>query len=198
MPVELLQTVQLALGVIFLLSTASKLLNPNHFAHGVAEYQIVPAYLSYPVAAHIIALEGWLAFAHLTGMLLAAALRAGVALLVAFAVAVVINLARGRLLPCYCFGEGGREQISYLTLIRLLCLLVGELLLLFQRYALGSHLLRDNYRLYGLFRLGPALLGTMLLLLGGMWILESTNVFQLLRSIVSPMASVRDGRGLRE
>src|SRR5262245_20272080 len=62
--------VQLAVGLVFLLSAAGKIMTPRDFARGVVEYQVLPDRLSYLVGLLLIPTEILLAAVHLTGMLL--------------------------------------------------------------------------------------------------------------------------------
>ena len=122
--------IQLALGMVFLLSAASKLRNPMEFSRGVREYRVVPVAFVGPASILLIALEISLAIGHLTGFLLVVVIPLGFAALCCFAAAVSINLRRGRALPCYCFGSRNGETISTHTLVRILFLGLGELFLL--------------------------------------------------------------------
>ena len=97
---------RMALGLLFLVAGLSKARDHRAFQLAVASFQIVPARLAPPVATLIVAME--LAG---SGLLLAGtyewlgALLLGV-LLVAFTVALVVNLLRGRRnLDCRCFGQ---------------------------------------------------------------------------------------------
>ncbi len=104
--------VQLALGVVFLLSDTAKLRNPMTFAFGLL---LMPG-------------EVFLALSHLTGWLIVVGVPLAMVTLVSFAVAVGVNLLRRREVPCYCFGDG-RETISGRSLTRLLMMTSGEVVL---------------------------------------------------------------------
>lgn len=119
---------QLALGVVFLLSALPKLRRPRAFARDVTAYEILPPSVACVFALVVIPLELFLAFAFLTGRLVIAALPVAMALLLAFLIAVGINLQRGRRVPCGCFGEAS-EPISPRAVARLLLLLAVTLLL---------------------------------------------------------------------
>jgi hypothetical protein len=120
---------QLAIGIIFSISVVAKLRDPKSFVRGVRDYNIVGASLSGAVSFAVILLEGGLAFAHLTGWLLATFLPLGILMLLAFSLAVAVNLGRGRTLPCHCFGHG-HETISLRTSFRLILIMLGEAFLL--------------------------------------------------------------------
>jgi len=124
--------IQLALGLVFAVTATAKLRAPKVFARGVVDYRIVPHSLAYPLGFVLIGAEALLAIAHLTGCLLAIAIPLGFGMLTSFAVAVSVNLSRGRSLPCYCFGGNSEEQISLHTLTRVLLLTGAELFLFAQ------------------------------------------------------------------
>lgn len=126
---------QLSLGIIFLLSAIPKIRQPIAFAHNVIAYDVLPIRVAHAFALIMIPLEALLAISFLTGWLLDSALPIATIILIAFAIAVGINLRRNRKVPCGCFGDAS-EQISPRTLVRLLLLLVTTLLLLILRSAL--------------------------------------------------------------
>jgi hypothetical protein len=171
--------VQLAVGLVFLLSASGKLLRPAEFARGVADYQILPESLSFGVGLMLIPVEIFLASAHLSGWLLWAAVPLGLATLASFAIAVGVNLKRGRALPCHCFGGQGGETISGRTLARLLLLCAGELLLFVDPAPSGRLTYPD--RVDSFAELGLALFWATLLLIAGLWLLSTPEVVALLR-----------------
>ena len=178
---EVRLVMQLALGLVFLLSAAGKLRDPAGFARGVVDYRILPASLAYPLGFLILGIEGWLAIAHLTGWLLAAAVRVGFGTLASFAVAVGVNLARGRALPCYCFSGHGGETISGRTLARLLLLLSGEAHLLAHSNLLTTSQLAYTGRSVSFGDLALALFWATFLLVVGSWVLNFPDLVGMLR-----------------
>lgn len=118
--------VQLTLGIVFTTSSAAKVMSLKRFLRGIREYDILPARLTIIVGLAIVLGELFLAFAHLTGLLLAIAVPFGILLLCSFVSAVGTNLIRNRTVPCYCFGTGEEEAISSRSLIRLALVLVAE------------------------------------------------------------------------
>ena len=172
--------VQLAIGLVFLLSAPGKLLNPRGFARGVSEYQVLPESLGYRVGLFLIPLEVFLAVSHLSGWLLAFAVPLGLAMLASFATAVAVNLKRGRVLPCYCFGGHGGETISGHTLGRLLLLFASELLLLADPSLFMASQVIYPDRIASLLGFGLALFWAMFLLVAGFWLLSATDVIELL------------------
>lgn len=120
---------RLTLGIVFLLSAIPKLRQPLTFARSVAAYDILPTKLSYLFAIVLVPLEASLALSFLTGWIIDIALPLAAVILVAFLIAVGINLRRGRSILCGCFSDAN-EQISPRTAIRLLLLLFVVLVLI--------------------------------------------------------------------
>jgi len=172
---------QLAIGLVFLLSACGKLLNPHGFARGVMDYQVLPNSLAYGVGLVLIPVEVLLAVSHLSGWLLAFAVPLALAILASFAAAVAVNLRRRRVLPCYCFGDHGGETISRRSLIRLLLLVAGELLLLANPTLFATSQLVYPHRLAGFSDLGLVLFWAIFLLVAGLWFLSIADVMEVLR-----------------
>lgn len=172
---ELLASVQLALALVFLFSTAGKLRNPRRFALGLADYNVLPTRFVNFAAFLVIALEGLLALAHLTGRLLAIVLPLGIGLLASFAFVVGVNLKRGRPLSCHCFGRDG-DTISRATLARLALLASGEAFLLEMHEPIyPTHLAPGD--------LGVAVFWATLLLIAGLWLSTVRDVVLVWRSV---------------
>lgn len=173
MPDKLCLVAQLALGGVFLVSSASKLRNPRRFARALTEYQILPAGLKNITAGLVIGLEILLGIAHLTGQLLTYALPVGVALLGTFAVALGLNLKRGRALPCHCFGQDSRA-ISGATLVRLALLASGEVFLWKAHQTVYVQLIPFPELTFGLFWAAS-------LLAAGLWVFAAGDLISLFR-----------------
>jgi Methylamine utilisation protein MauE len=124
---QLAYAVQLALGIVFTLAALPKLRSWRAFAHTVARYRLLPRRLVRPFATAAVATESFLAVTFVTGWLLPVALPLAATALALFAVAVGVNLRRGRRIPCGCFGGEG-ERISARSLARLGVLLAGVVL----------------------------------------------------------------------
>ncbi|OLB73944.1 MAG: hypothetical protein AUI14_24955 [Actinobacteria bacterium 13_2_20CM_2_71_6] len=118
---------QLALGVVFLVSTAGKLRSPAAFLRGVAEYEILPRPLALALGVALIPAEAFLAVAYLTGWAVAVAPPLTVVLLLVFAAAVAITLRRRRDVLCHCYGSFGSERVSLRSLAQLGLLLAAAL-----------------------------------------------------------------------
>src|SRR6266550_9357115 len=127
---EIVLIARFTVATVFLLSVAGKLRDPRSFARGIEDYEILPERMALTASLFIIVVESWLAIAHLAGWWLRLAVPLGIGAFSTFAVAVAINLYRGRALPCYCFDANGGQPISGRTLLRLLLLLSVEVFLL--------------------------------------------------------------------
>jgi Methylamine utilisation protein MauE len=175
--------VQLAVGLVFLLSVRGKLMNPLGFARGVIEYRILPDRVSYLAGLLLIPTEILLAATHLTGWLLSFGVLSGIVVLTCFMAGVAINLRRGRLLPCHCFGASKGDVISGRTLARLALLMAGELLLLASAdfSSANSPVNLDRFRDVSEF--GPAFLSAVFVLVFGNWLLNAADVVKLLRPL---------------
>jgi len=175
---------QHALGIVFLLSATAKARDPGGFARGVMEYKVLPRLLSYCIGLVLLPLEAFVSASHLTGWRLDLAVPLGLVLLLSFVLGVGVNLGRGRVLPCYCFGSGARggETISGRTVARLLLLLSGEVFLLVE----GSLLTKSRPAIYpwqagGLLEFSLAVFWAGFALLAGSWLLSFTDLLNLLR-----------------
>jgi hypothetical protein len=173
---------QLALGLVFLLSSLSKLRHPAAFLRGVAEYEVLPVPLAFAFGALLIPVEVFLAAAHLTGWGLGVAAPLGIAVLLAFTTAVAVNLRRNRDLLCHCFDSLSGERLSARSLAQLALLLAAELLVLGGVAPLApSHRLVYPQQLASLGDLALAALWASFCLLAGLWLLRADEVVQLFR-----------------
>jgi hypothetical protein len=180
---DIYSTIQLAIGVLFLLSFGGKVQKPIAFARGVAQYDILPPRPALVFGLILIPGEAFVAFAHLTGWLLPAALPLGVAMLLSFAIAVGTNLARGRGVQCHCFGTVGGEFISARSLGRLLMMIFGEVILLAAIYSQPLPSRPAPIRSVGevVISLPPVVC----VLLSAMWVLRLPDVINLFRSTLT-------------
>lgn len=135
---DILTVVRLDLGLLFLMASASKLLNPLRFVKGVVEYDILPYGAAKALGVLLIPLEALLAVAHITGWLLSFASLVGMITLLMFGAAVSVNLIRRREILCYCFGAGDDELLSRKTLARVVILVLGEAVLFRSLILTGS------------------------------------------------------------
>ncbi len=179
---EVRLVLQLAVGLVFLASTLGKLRYPRAFARGVADYELIPEAAAYVLSWTLIPVEAFIAIAHLSGQWLPIAAPLGLITLLLFTAAVGINLARGRGLPCYCFGGRGSDTISWRSMVRLLLLIGAELVIILA------------------IRSGPvppssprdlviATFWAVALMLGALWILSLDDLVQLMKR--QPLAAAR-------
>ncbi|HEX6032987.1 MAG TPA: MauE/DoxX family redox-associated membrane protein [Anaerolineales bacterium] len=181
---KMMLVIQLAIGAVLLFSSGGKWRNPMGFARGVADYDVLPDRLAVIFGLLLVPLETTVAVSHFTGWWISAAAPLGIAMFGSFAVAVAINLRRGRSLPCYCFGDSTGENISAQSLARLLLLLGGEgLLLLSLRQSGAARLV--YHQLVTLREFGFALFWTAFVVVVAMWVLRLPDLHELLRSHVS-------------
>jgi uncharacterized membrane protein YeiB len=108
-----------ALGLLFAAAAAHKLRDLPRFRATVREYRLLPGPLAGPASGAIVAAELVVATALVLPATRAAGY-AGTALLAAtYAIAIGVNLRRGRRdLDCGCLGAGGREALSWWLVAR--------------------------------------------------------------------------------
>ncbi|MBK8794401.1 MAG: DoxX family membrane protein [Holophaga sp.] len=94
---------QIALGAIFVIAALPKLMDPPGFAKAIHAYKLFPAWGIHPAALFLPWLELIVGVLLLLGLWVRTATLWIVALLVAFIVALSINLARHHPVDCGCF-----------------------------------------------------------------------------------------------
>jgi len=100
-------------GLLFLVSALHKLRDLRRFAEVFAAYGVFPAVLARRLALGVPALELAVAVGLLFDNLRALALWVGMTLLLSYATAIAVNLARGRRdLDCGCAGPNDRRPIA--------------------------------------------------------------------------------------
>ncbi|MDD5371595.1 MAG: hypothetical protein PHQ40_21150 [Anaerolineaceae bacterium] len=101
------------IAILFLTSSVSKTRNPHAFMKAVYAYHLLPPSAIRPFAVSLILIELILGITLILGWESSLAAGISVLLFVAFAVAIWINLLRGREnLSCGCFGEKNSGIIS--------------------------------------------------------------------------------------
>lgn len=174
---------QIALGIVFLLSVLPKFRAPLTFAESVVEYKILPAKTARVLALALIPMEALLAISFMIGWLTDTALPLAMVILIAFLIAVGINLRRDRRISCGCFGDSN-EYISPRTFARLLLLLVAVLLLIVFRSVYRTPLpnmgMMITYPTLFTYFFLTAFLAVFLLLLAT-WILSLPELISLVR-----------------
>jgi len=91
------------LGVVFIVAAWPKIADPPGFAHMIANYRLFPAALIHAAALVLPWIEILSGIALVSGVFWRTAAKFVGALLVAFLVAIGVNLARDRAVQCGCF-----------------------------------------------------------------------------------------------
>lgn len=120
---DLVFTIRVFLGLIFITSGGGKLLNRKKFTQAVQRYDILSPFLSRVYAGLLPWAEIIVGIGLLLGIapILVAVL--GSVLLISFIIAIVVNLRRGRTLECHCYGILSTNAIGWGTVARNLLLL---------------------------------------------------------------------------
>lgn len=119
-------TVRWALALVFLSAVAHKLKAAAAFRTTLANYRLLPERLLTPTAYSIIVLELVAVAALLSNSRLGSGMASG--LLMIYTLAIVINLARGRLdIDCGCSGAAIRQTLSAWLVVRNAGLLAAAL-----------------------------------------------------------------------
>ncbi len=195
---ELRLIVQLAIGIVFLLSASSKVLHPSTFARGVREYKLLPDSLAFVIGLLLIPIEIVLGISHLVGWLLLYMAPLALGTLISFAMAVSVNLKRGRVLPCYCFGGQDGEQISRRTLVRLGLLIAGELFVLADPALFAADRLTYPERIGDLALLSTILICAVFVLVAGRWVLTVPDIVDVFRPCPSCRVQLRLGSPIQK
>ncbi len=112
--------------LVFLTAAAGKLRHRHELAGVVANYGVLPEPLAAPAAWTVVALEGLVALSLASGAWLEAGAALAIGLLGLFALAIGINLARGRReIDCGCFQSGLRQRLSGGLIVRNLLLSIA-------------------------------------------------------------------------
>lgn len=106
--------IRFALGTMFLAAGASKLSDLGEFADAIKLYRIIPGATAGAVAKGISVTEVVLGTVLIVGLGIPYASVVGSALLVVFALAMAVNLIRGRRIPCGCKRESEPIQIKHI------------------------------------------------------------------------------------
>ena len=123
--------------LVFGMAVIGKLRHREEFVGVVANYRLLPEALAAPVAWLVVILETLVVLALFTGIALVGGAVLAILLLCAFAVAMTINLARGRKeIDCGCFQSALRQRLSVALIVRNLVLIA--LMLPLPEYATPS------------------------------------------------------------
>ena len=112
-------------ALVFAGAVGGKISHRHELAGVVANYRLLPERLAAPAAWMAAGLECLAALSLVSGVRLAAGAALSVALLGGFAIAMSVNLARGRReIDCGCFQSGLRQRLSRALVVRNLVLAV--------------------------------------------------------------------------
>lgn len=107
--------IRLVFGTMFLWAGASKLSDLGEFAGAIEHYRIIPAVTAGFMARVVALVEAALGIALLAGAAIRWASVAGSFLLMVFALAMGVNLALGRRIPCGCVRGSEPIQIKHIV-----------------------------------------------------------------------------------
>jgi uncharacterized membrane protein YphA (DoxX/SURF4 family) len=106
-------------ALVFAAAVAGKMKHRHELAGVVANYRLLPEPLAAPVAWMIVGLECLAVLLLVSGVGLVAGAALAIVLLAGFALAMGINLARGRReIDCGCFQSGLRQRLSMALVAR--------------------------------------------------------------------------------
>lgn len=107
------------LALLLVLAAVPKLIHREEFYGVVRNFRLTPDWLSRPLAALLPVAELAVAAALLVRPVAQGAALAAAALLIVFAVAMAINVLRGRTaIDCGCFRDGMKQPLSWLLVLR--------------------------------------------------------------------------------
>jgi len=130
MDVSALATVlRFVLGITLLVAGVGKIQNLSAFAQGVLNYRVLPAPLARWYGRLLPVIEMGTGALLLLGVWVRPAAMISAAMFVSFAIAIGINLARKREMPCFCFGADSSDKMGGHTMTRILLLLLSAAVL---------------------------------------------------------------------
>lgn len=110
-------------ALVFAAAVGGKLRHRRELAGVVANYRLLPQWLAAPTAWMLVGLEFLVALSLVSGAWLRTGAALAIVLLGGFALAMAINLARGRReIDCGCFQSGLRQRLSAMLVVRNLVL----------------------------------------------------------------------------
>ncbi len=121
------------LGSVMTFAGCAKLFDLQSFLNAIQRLDLVPTWLAYPVMIVIVQSEIWLGLALVVGFrtkIVAPLLSALVSL---FIIVIAVALLRGTTGDCGCFGPLGSEKLGLGLIVRDTLILIGCLLLSFQK-----------------------------------------------------------------
>jgi len=116
---SLLLTTRLALGILFLVASVDKILNPAPFSDTVLNYQMLPEFVVNLFAIWLPVTEFVVGVLLIAGVWSKACSALVFAMLCMFLIAIIQGVVRGIDTHCGCFTQGGKgSPISMLTILR--------------------------------------------------------------------------------
>ncbi|HJS91850.1 MAG TPA: MauE/DoxX family redox-associated membrane protein [Steroidobacteraceae bacterium] len=110
-------------ALVFAAAVGGKLRHRRELAGVVANYRLLPQWLAAPTAWMLVGLEFLVALSLVSGAWLRTGAALAIVLLGGFALAMAINLARGRReIDCGCFQSGLRQRLGAMLVARNLVL----------------------------------------------------------------------------
>ncbi len=131
MILTLLFVARVVLGFIFLLAGSGKLLSSNTLEDAIHQYQILPKYVVRAAARFLPFIECISGTFILLGVILPLVSGVLMLMLVIFTIAIGINLRRGRIFSCHCFGNsastiGPAMVVRNILLIGIACFVLSQ------------------------------------------------------------------------
>jgi uncharacterized membrane protein YphA (DoxX/SURF4 family) len=124
--------VRIFIGLLFVVSSLEKIVDPAAFAQSITNYQMLPAWLSAFLATVLPWLELLCGFAVLFGALTRGGSLLLSVMLVVFTLAVLVALARGLDISCGCFTQDPTAgKIGWMKILQNATLIVLTLFLYF-------------------------------------------------------------------
>ncbi len=106
---HIIALLRIGLGFVFIYSSLPKIIDPIGFSIVVANYQILPENMAYPVAVYLPFLELSVGISIITGIWLRGSFGIALCSLFIFLIALVFNLVRGINIDCGCFSTDLQE-----------------------------------------------------------------------------------------
>lgn len=126
------------LGGLLVLAGVTKLVDREGSRTAVSDYEVLPEAIERPFSALLPWIELSLGMLLLVGLGMTAAAALAAPLFASFAIAIGINMARGRHFDCHCFGSVHNDQIGWSALLRATLLSVAALVVALGTSRFGS------------------------------------------------------------
>lgn len=121
---------RIVLGVVFIYSSADKVLDPARFAVAVRGYDLLPPALTNVFALALAWTELLAGIMLVLGVYTRKAAGAILLLLAMFIVAIATTIVRGIIIDCGCFSNEGGSQTGYWLLVRNFLLIAVTLMVM--------------------------------------------------------------------